>query len=99
MIKGNLDIAHQIGSHVYQLSLEQSKESEQDYWTQATLGEVLLILGKPEQAREYYSSAGEIGKRNFGKVSVISGLNEGDIIVAEGLKKVRPKGKIKPINK
>lgn len=65
LIKGNLDIAHQIGSHVYQLSLEQSKESEQDYWTQATLGEVLLILGQPEQAREYYSSAGEIGKGNF----------------------------------
>ena len=26
-----------------------------------------------------------------------SGLNEGDIVVAEGLKKVRPNGKIKPI--
>ena len=32
-------------------------------------------------------------------VSLISGLNEGDIIVAEGLKKVRPQGKIKPISK
>ena len=66
LIKGDLDIAHQIGRSVYQLSLEQSKESEQDYWTQATLGEVLLILGQPEHAREYYSSAGEIGKGNFG---------------------------------
>ncbi len=37
------------------------------------------------------------GLRNGGKVEVISGLNEGDIIVAEGLKKVRPRGKIKPI--
>ena len=26
-----------------------------------------------------------------------SGLKEGDIVVAEGLKKVRPNGKIKPI--
>ena len=26
-------------------------------------------------------------------------LNEGDIVVSEGLKKVRPQGKIKPINK
>ena len=41
----------------------------------------------------------QIGLRNDGKVEVTSGLNEGDIIVAEGLKKVRPKGKIKPLNK
>ena len=39
------------------------------------------------------------GLRNGGKVEVISGLNEGDIIVAEGLKKIRPRGKIKPIKK
>ena len=41
----------------------------------------------------------EIGIRDSGFVEVISGLNEGDIIVAEGLKKVRPKGKINPIEK
>ena len=41
----------------------------------------------------------QIGLRNEGKVEVTSGLNEGDIIVAEGLKKVRPNGKIKPLNK
>tara|TARA_Y100001970_G_C14209835_1_gene846220 strand:+ start:1332 stop:2201 length:870 start_codon:yes stop_codon:yes gene_type:complete len=39
----------------------------------------------------------KIGIRDEGYVEVISGLNEGDIIVAEGLKKVRPRGKIKPI--
>ena len=39
----------------------------------------------------------EIGKRNFGKVSVISGLNEGDIVISEGVSKVRDKGKIKII--
>ena len=39
------------------------------------------------------------GLRNKGKVEVISGLVEGDLIVAEGLKKVRPRGKIKPIKK
>ena len=39
------------------------------------------------------------GLRNKGKVEVISGLAEGDLIVAEGLKKVRPRGKIKPIKK
>jgi membrane fusion protein (multidrug efflux system) len=39
----------------------------------------------------------DIGLRSDGKVEIISGLNEGDQIVAEGLKKVRPRGKIKPI--
>ena len=39
------------------------------------------------------------GIRYNKNIEIISGLNEGDIIVAEGLKKVRPKGKIKPINK
>ena len=41
----------------------------------------------------------KIGLRNKGNVEVISGLVSGDIIVAEGLKKVRPRGKIKPIKK
>ena len=39
------------------------------------------------------------GIRSNKNIEIISGLNEGDIIVAEGLKKVRPKGKIKPIIK
>ena len=41
----------------------------------------------------------KIGARNQGYLEVTSGLNEGETIVAEGLKKVRPNGKIKPINK
>ncbi len=39
------------------------------------------------------------GLRSDKNIEIISGLNEGDVIVAEGLKKVRPRGKIKPINK
>ena len=39
----------------------------------------------------------KIGKRNFGKVSVISGLNEGDLVISEGVSKVRDQGKIKII--
>ena len=39
------------------------------------------------------------GLRNNKNIEILSGLSEGDIIVAEGLKKVRPRGKIKPINK
>ena len=39
----------------------------------------------------------QIGNRSNGKVEILSGLNEGDIIVAEGLKKVYPRAKINPI--
>ncbi len=39
------------------------------------------------------------GLRSDSNIEIISGLTAGDIIVAEGLKKVRPRGKIKPINK
>ncbi len=39
----------------------------------------------------------QIGNRNEGKIEILSGLNEGDIIVAEGLKKVFPRAKINPI--
>ena len=41
----------------------------------------------------------ETGLRTNKNIEIITGLNEGDIIVAEGLKKVRPRGKIKPIKK
>jgi membrane fusion protein (multidrug efflux system) len=39
----------------------------------------------------------KIGKRNFGKVSVLKGISEGDEIVTEGVSKVRDKSKIKII--
>ena len=41
----------------------------------------------------------EIGLRGDGKVEVLSGLNLGDNIVAEGLKKVRHRSEIKPIKR
>ena len=41
----------------------------------------------------------KIGLRGDKNIEILSGLEEGDVIVAEGLKKVRPRGKIKPINK
>jgi membrane fusion protein (multidrug efflux system) len=40
-----------------------------------------------------------IGIRDAGLIEVVSGLANGDNIAAEGLKKVRPRGKIKPIKK
>tara|TARA_Y100000768_G_scaffold331977_1_gene271409 strand:- start:256 stop:1125 length:870 start_codon:yes stop_codon:yes gene_type:complete len=39
----------------------------------------------------------EIGLRSDGRVEILNGVTEGDLIVAEGLKKVRPQGEIKPI--
>ena len=39
------------------------------------------------------------GLRSDKNIEITSGLTKGDIIVAEGLKKVRPRGKIRPINK
>ena len=39
----------------------------------------------------------KIGKRNFGKVSVLSGVTEGDLVISEGISKVRDKGKVKII--
>ena len=40
----------------------------------------------------------KIGKRNFGKVSVTSGLSKGDSVISEGVSKVRNKSKVKIIN-
>jgi membrane fusion protein (multidrug efflux system) len=39
----------------------------------------------------------KIGKRNFGKVSILSGINEGDKVIVEGVSKVRNKAEIKII--
>ena len=41
----------------------------------------------------------EIGVRDLGNLEILSGLNEGDKIIAEGLTKVRPGMKVKPIIK
>ena len=40
----------------------------------------------------------KIGKRNFGKVSITSGLKEGEVVVREGVSKVRNKAKVKIVN-
>ena len=40
----------------------------------------------------------KIGNRNFGKISVLSGINEGDFVISEGVSKVRDKIKVKILN-
>ena len=45
-----------------------------------------------------YKTEVKTGLRTNENIEILSGLAQGDIIVAEGLRKVRPRGKIKPIN-
>ena len=40
----------------------------------------------------------KIGNRNFGKISVESGIEEGDFVISEGVSKVRNKSKVKIIS-
>ena len=56
-------------------------------------------LKKNNRIPENWKLEIKIVLREDGNVEVISGLNSGDIIVAEGLKKVRPNSKIKPLSK
>ena len=62
--------------------------------------EALLIQGDDKYIykinnNEIVQAKVAIGGRNFGKVEILSGLNENDLILAEGTNKVRPKSKVK----
>ena len=62
--------------------------------------EALLIQGDDKYIykinnNEIVQAKVAIGIRNFGKVEILSGLNENDLILAEGTNKVRPKSKVK----
>ena len=62
--------------------------------------EALLIQGDDKDIykitnNEIAQAKVAIGRRNFGKVEILSGLNENDLILAEGTNKVRPKSKVK----
>ena len=62
--------------------------------------EALLIQGDDKYIykinnNEIAQAKVAIGRRNFGKVEIVSGLNENDLILAEGTNKVRPKSKVK----
>ena len=41
----------------------------------------------------------KIGVRNEGNLEILNGLNKGDKVIAEGLTKVKPGMKVKPITK
>jgi membrane fusion protein (multidrug efflux system) len=62
--------------------------------------EALLIQGDDKYIykinnNEIVQAKVAISRRNFGKVEILSGLNENDLILAEGTNKVRPKSKVK----
>ena len=54
---------------------------------------VYIVKGDIAEKRDI-----KIGNRNFGKVSVQSGIKEGDLVISEGVSKVRNKTKVKIIN-
>ena len=58
-----------------------------------------IYVYKVSEKNITYKTEIKTGIRDGGYIEVLSGLNEGENIVAEGLKKVRPRGKIKPIKK
>ncbi|MDB9705769.1 efflux RND transporter periplasmic adaptor subunit [Pelagibacteraceae bacterium] len=53
---------------------------------------VYVVIGGMAEKRNVV-----IGKRNFGKVSIVSGVSEGDLVISEGISKVRSKTKVKII--
>ena len=51
---------------------------------------VFIVNNETAEKREV-----KIGKRNFGKISILSGIAEGEKVVSEGISKVRNKSKVK----
>ena len=58
-----------------------------------------VFIYKVDEENKAIKTKVNIGDRYNGFVEIIEGINSGDKIVAEGLKKVRPNGKIKPLEK
>lgn len=58
-----------------------------------------VFIYKVDDKNKTIKTKVNIGDRYQGFVEIMDGINSGDRIVAEGLKKVRPNGEIKPIEK
>ena len=72
--------------------MEQLGIPESSITVQGNTAFVYVVSGEKVEKKNI-----EIGKRNFGKVSVLSGVVEGDLVVSEGISKVRDKSKVKII--
>ena len=73
--------------------IEQLGVPESSITTQGNTAFVYVVKDEKVEKKDI-----KIGKRNFGKVSILSGVAEGDLVISEGISKVRDKGKVKIIN-
>ena len=92
IIPGQLMTVKVIYDEVQQIGVPESSVT-----IQGSTAFVYLVNGNIAEKKNI-----QIGKRNFGKVSVLSGVSEGDKVISEGISKVRNKSKvkiIKPSNK
>jgi class 3 adenylate cyclase/tetratricopeptide (TPR) repeat protein len=70
---GDLALASKLAGEVRTLCLDELKrlvEAKKDtYWILATLGEAALILGEWSEAEDWYSRAGETGRKRYGDLN------------------------------
>jgi len=85
IIPGQLMTVKIIYDETYQIGVPESAVTIQ--------GDTAFVYTVTDDAAKKQSI--KIGKRNFGKVSAITGLNEGDIVIVEGISKVRDRVKVK----
>jgi membrane fusion protein (multidrug efflux system) len=73
--------------------IEQIGVPESSLTTQGKTAFVYVVNNNVAEKRNV-----KVGKRNFGKISILSGIKEGDKVISEGVSKVRNKAKVKIIN-
>ena len=88
IIPGQLMTVKIIYDEIYQIGVPESAVT-----IQGSTSFVYIVKNDIAEKRNI-----KIGNRNFGKISVDSGIEEGDFVISEGVSKVRNKSKIKVIN-
>ena len=73
--------------------IEQIGVPESSLTTQGKTAFVYVVNNNVAEKRNV-----KVGKRNFGTISILSGIKEGDKVISEGVSKVRNKAKVKIIN-
>ena len=87
------------------MQIPPQQKEHPDYWIKETIDYLLKnnIPFYPESEVEGCEGNKKVeiktGVRNQGNIEILDGLVEGDKIIAEGLTKVRPGMKVKPIIK
>ena len=88
IIPGQLMTVKIIYDEIYQIGVPESAVT-----IQGSTSFVYIVKNDIAEKRNI-----KIGNRNFGKISVDSGIEEGDFVISEGVSKVRNKSKVKVIN-